>query len=423
LNGRAGPIARGARRRLSLISRRVLYAENGYRAFPVERTLAEIERTLFASDREVQFRLGREWEERPAHALLRSLSPDGPDQDERYFGKGATDAQTVASACLEFFERQCAKPRPDDIVLEASYADVAPTACDPRLFGLPSNPPFRPDEPIDWVWGYSLTRSEAVRVPANLVFLPYEADRKSKFIAWNDSNGLAAGNCIEEAILHAILEVIERDAAMIDEYNDLPRESIAPLGLSGGACDLLASLKAQGYACSFRSAMTDMPFPAVSAFLQKTGDPAQCCVAFGCHLDPVLAISRALTEAVQLMPPSVNQEEWYRSGASARHAAPASNALPPGAMQNLASGEILADIRMCAAILKEFGSEVIVVDLSLPDIPFPTVRVLATGLQPLLHEGQRRFNPRFFEVPVKLGLRDEPPAAADVRIWPLCGYK
>jgi YcaO-like protein with predicted kinase domain len=407
---------------LSLKPRRVRYAENGYRAVPVETTLAVIERTCLATDREVQFRMGREWDDRPAHAFLKFLSPAGAGRDERYFGKGTTRAQTVASACLEFFERQCAKPRPDDIILEASYTEIAPTACDPRLFGLPSNPPFRPDEPIDWVWGYSLTRSEAVRVPANLVFLPYEADRESKFIAWNDSNGLAAGNCIEEAILHAILEVIERDAAMIDEYNDLPRDRIAPRGLARGACDILSSLEAQGYACSFKSAMTDMPFPAVSAFLQKTGDPAQCCVAFGCHLDPGLAMSRALTEAVQLMPPSVNQEEWYRSGASARHAAPAPNTIPPGAMQNLASGEILADIRMCAAILKEFGSEVIVVDLSLPDIPFPTVRVLATGLQPLLHDGQRRFNPRFFEVPVKLGLRHEPPAV-DVRIWPLCGYK
>ena len=218
----------------------------------------------------------------------------------------------------------------------------------PAFSACPRIPPFRPEEPIDWVWGYSLTRSEAVRVPANLV-LPDEADRESKFIAWNDSNGLASGNCIEEAMLHAILEVVERDAAMIDEYNGLPRDGVAPQGLAPGARGILSSLEAQGDVCSFKSAMTDMPFPAVSAFLQKTGYSAHCCAAFGCHLDPSLAMSRALTEAVQLLPVD-DQEEWYRSGAAARHAAPASDVLPPGAMQNLASGEILADIKMCVAI-------------------------------------------------------------------------
>ncbi len=74
-------------------------------------------------------------------------------------------------------------------------------------------------------------------------------------------------------------------------------------------------------------------------------------------------------------------------------------------------------------ILKEVGSEVIVVDLGVEDIPFPAVRVLATGLQPLFHEGDMRLSQRFFDVPVRLGLRAEPPIRADVKIWPLCGYR
>jgi oxazoline/thiazoline synthase len=423
LDGRADPIARGARRGLSLISRRVLYAENGYRAVPVERTLAEIERTLFASDREIQFRLGREWDDRPAHALLRSLSPDGPDKDERYFGKGATDAQTVASACLEFFERQCAKPRPGDLIVEASYEEVELEARDPRLFALAAESPFHPAEPIDWIWGYSLTRAEPARVPANLVFLPYETDRESKIIAWPDSNGLASGNNLEEAILHGLLELIERDAAMIDEYNGLPRDGVDPAGLPPAARAVLSALEGRGFACAFRTAQTDMPFPAVSAFLQKTGDPAQCCVAFGCHLDPGLAMSRALTEAVQLLPPSVNQEEWFSAGAAGRYDAKPSRLIDLRALPRLAAGELRTDIGTCVAILERSGFEVIVVDLSLPGIPFPAVRVLATGLQPLLHDGQRRLSGRFFDLPVKLGLRDRPLSQAGVRIWPLCGYK
>lgn len=419
----ASPSVRGSRRGLDLRPRRILYAENGSRSVAVETTLAEIERSCLSSDREIQFRLDREQGGKPIHALLKLHSPEGPDRDERFFGKGTTRAQTVASACLELFERQCAKQRPDDFLEEASYAAVAAEARDPRLFVLAADGAFRPEAPIDWVWGYSLTRSETVRVPANLVYLPYDADRDGKIIAWNGSNGLASGNNLEEAVLHGILEVIERDAAMIDEYNGLRRDAVATRGLSPGTVDLLAALEARGFGCSFRSAATDMPFPVVSAFLQKADDPAHCSAAYGCHLDPRLAISRALTEAVQVLPPSVNQEGWFRSGAAARHAAPASRVLAPGALRNLSSGELLADIRTCVDILNDFGSEVIVVDLSLPDIPFPAVRVLATGLQPLLHDGHRRLSSRFFEVPVKLGLRAEPLDPADVKVWPLCGYR
>ena len=80
-------------------------------------------------------------------------------------------------------------------------------------------------------------------------------------------------------------------------------------------------------------------------------------------------------------------------------------------------------IETCVEALSRVGSEVIVVDLSLPDIPFPTVRVLATGLQPLLHEGDMRFSRRFFEVPVILGHHCRSADPGRVRIWPIVGYR
>jgi len=417
------PTARGSRRELTLQPRRICYSGNGLRSVPVEQTLAEIERHFLASNEEVQFRMFRGAQDRPTRALLKYFSPDGADKDERFFGKGATGEQAVISACLEFIERQCARLRPADLLIEASYAAVASDARDPRLFCLCPEASFDPARVIDWVWGYSLTESEAVLVPANLVFLPYFADRESKFIAWNDSNGLASGNNLEEAVLHGILEVVERDAVMIDEYNRLPRNDIAPEGLTADVRRVLASLAVDGYACSFKCAMTDLPIPVVSAFIRHAEDPANCCAAFGCYLDPQLAFSRALTEAVQLLPPSVNQEEWFRSGASERHTARSATAMAVDDPENLATDDLRDNIERSVAMLKEFGSEVIVVDLSLSDVRFPAVRVLATGLQPLLHEGDMRLSRRFFEVPVKLGLRAAPLALADIKIWPLCGYR
>lgn len=419
--GRAA--GRGAKRRIALRRRRVRYSGNGLRSVPLAKTLADIEHFFLMSGVEAQFEMARQDGDGTTRSVLEYLSPAGSAKDERYFGKGASGGQALASASLEFIERLAAKMHPEDDLIEASHAEVEAEVRDPHLFCLSSEGPFDPGRMIDWVWGYSLTRSRPVLVPANLVFFPYKTGRDEKSIAWTDSNGLASGNNIEEAILHAVLEVVERDAVVIAEYNRLPPAEIRLDARPAGFSPLLEDLEATGFSCSFAAVPTDIPIPVVSAFLRKMNDPENCAVAFGCHLDPSLAVSRALTEAVQLLPPSANHEGWLRSGSPERYAARFSPAIPFDDLKSLASSDLKDNIERCVAILNGIGSEVIVVDLSLPDIPFPVVRVLATGLQPLFHQGDMRLSRRFFEVPVKLGLRAEPRAPDDIKIWPLCGYR
>lgn len=414
---------RGLKREIDFRSRRVRYSGNGLRSVPLHKTLADIEKYFLAGDVEAQFVMVRRAADDTMRAFLEYLSPMDETERKRYFGKGTSEGQALVSACMEFVERASAKMRPEDALLEAGYTEIASDAYDPCLFSLSPEAAFVPSRKIDWVWGYSLTRSQPALVPANLVFFPYEADHDEKAISWTDSSGLASGNNLEEAVLHGILELVERDAVVISEYNRLPQAEITTEGFPVEVLNLLERLAVRGYAYSFRTVPTDIPVPAVAAFLQKEKEPVNCCVAFGCHLDPCLAVSRALTEAVQLLPPSINQEEWYRSGSAERYADPPIREIPFDGLKSLASSDLKDNIETCVALLKGIGSEVIVVDLSLPAIPFPVVRVLATGLQPLPHEGDVRLSPRFFEVPVKLGLRDEPLDPADVKIWPLCGYR
>ncbi len=414
---------RGLKREIALRSRRVRYSSNGLRSVPLEGTLANIEKYLLTGDVEAQFVMVRRSTDDMIRALLEYLSPQNETENIRYFGKGTSGGQALASACMEFIERISSKMRPDDFLLESDYVQIAGEACNPCFFSLSPEADFMPAQKIDWVWGYSLTRSQPVLVPANLVFFPYEADLSEKIISWTDSNGLASGNNLEEAILHGILEVVERDAAVICEYNRLPQAEIRTEGFPVEVLKLLERLAAREYAYSFRAVPTDIPIPTVAVYLQNEKEPAKCSVAFGCHLDPSLAVSRALTEAVQLLPPSINQEEWYRAGSAERSANAPSLKIPFDGLKNLASSDLKDNIEMCVELLKGIGSEVIVFNLSLPDIPFPAVRVLATGLQPYPHQGDMRLSPRFFDVPVKLGLRDEPLHPADVKIWPLCGFR
>ncbi len=414
---------RGLKCGIDFQSRRVRYSGNGLRSVPLHRTLANIEKYLLAGDVEAQFVMVRRAADDTIRAFLEYLSPLDETENEKYFGKGTSGGQALVSACMEFVERASAKMRPEDSLLEAAYTEIASDACDPCLFSLSPEAAFVPAKKIDWIWGYSLTRSQPVLVPANLVFFPYEAGHDEKTISWTDSNGLASGNNLEEAVLHGILELVERDAVVISEYNRLPQEEIRTEGFPVEVLRLLERLAASGYAFSFRAVPTDIPIPAVAAFLQKKKEPEKCCVAFGCHLDPSLAVSRALTEAVQLLPPSINQEEWYQAESAERYTDPPLREIAFDGLKSLASSDLKDNIETCVALLRSIDSEVIVVDLSLPDIPFPAVRVLATGLQPLPHEGDMRLSPRFFEVPVKLGLRDQPLDPADVKIWPLCGYR
>ena len=69
---------------------------------------------------------------------------------------------------------------------------------------------------LDFVIGFDLLNNEEVLVPAQLVFSKYSTRGRVHYaFPYSHTNGLASGNVMEEAICHALCEVIERDAASI----------------------------------------------------------------------------------------------------------------------------------------------------------------------------------------------------------------
>jgi len=69
---------------------------------------------------------------------------------------------------------------------------------------------------IDHVRGYDLQKSQEVLVPAQLALSKYTPKPQSTYaFPYSHTNGLASGNVLEEAICHALYEVIERDAVSI----------------------------------------------------------------------------------------------------------------------------------------------------------------------------------------------------------------
>ncbi|GAA1941119.1 TOMM precursor leader peptide-binding protein [Kitasatospora viridis] len=110
----------------------------------------------------------------------------------------------------------------------AAYAEVADAAVDPRSLGLyPADryrtPGFRyreftEDAVTNWVWGHSFGLDRPVLVPESFVYYRLSMSGGEPGFAQEISSGNALGGCYEEAVLHGILEVAERDAFLMAWY-------------------------------------------------------------------------------------------------------------------------------------------------------------------------------------------------------------
>ncbi len=79
-------------------------------------------------------------------------------------------------------------------------------------------------EPIEWSPVRSLRTDEVRWVPAAFVYYGFPG-AGARFCD-GDSNGLASGNCVEEAVLQGLLEVVERDAVALWWYNRVLRPRV-----------------------------------------------------------------------------------------------------------------------------------------------------------------------------------------------------
>ncbi|MGQ3295575.1 MAG: YcaO-like family protein, partial [Shinella sp.] len=126
-------------------------------------------------------------------------------------GKGITDIDARVSAAMEALERAIAG-EPLVPVRHASRRDFATAgdACLPLDIFVAANRAFlTEDETLEWFAGHDIVTGKRVWVPREAVCLD-RTDTAPRF--WQSSDGLASGNSETEAILHGLLERIERDA-------------------------------------------------------------------------------------------------------------------------------------------------------------------------------------------------------------------
>jgi len=137
-------------------------------------------------------------------------------------------------------------------------------------------------------------------LPSELVLLPNPPQRHHGLFG-SSSNGLASGNTLEEATLHALLEVIERDTVALhlgrDESRALVMTSLPPPFKA-----LASAWRRKGVRLHVRYLPNSLGLPCFEAGLYQAAaglPPLTLSRGWGLHFDRHIAFSRAICEAAQ----------------------------------------------------------------------------------------------------------------------------
>jgi ribosomal protein S12 methylthiotransferase accessory factor len=211
---------------------------------------------------------------------------------------------------LERYAGQFPRTRTADIF--ASYDDLAPDALDPRLCGeytpdfyayhADYYAPFDPATPMHWTWGHSLRDDRPVLVPEQLVF--YLDRRPYKKFVQECSNGCASGSCVEEAILHGMLELLERDAFLLSWHAAARLPEIDIESCRDPRVKFMRDRIARlGYGMRLFDMRADLPVPTVMAVAERRdGEPGTLVFGAGAAFDPEDAIRSAMSETASYVP-------------------------------------------------------------------------------------------------------------------------
>lgn len=225
------------------------------------------------------------------------------------WGRATSYARAEAIAFFEAIERYaCLEPRNRRLVVRGPRSSFGDDALDPRTLGdrdpeLAAQLPrgwrtYSDDLEITWVWGYSLGRARPLLVPAQCVYYGLRGE-PNRFVQ-ESSNGAASGMSIQEAVLHGIFEIIERDAFLLTWYGRLPVPQIQVDGARTPEIGfLLDKAEAHGYRVHLFDATMDLEVTTVWGLaVSQSADRPRSFSAAGAHPDPEQAVLGALREVI-----------------------------------------------------------------------------------------------------------------------------
>ena len=292
------------------------------------------------------------------------------------YGKGLDEDGARASYLMEMVERyssfasfsnnQAIGYKEEFHLVKSTYShlqDKGSHVLDPNIMNL--EVPYE-DQELYWIVAEAVEDNgrRAIYVPAQFVFLFCNLDEIS-LTSGISSNGLAAGNTMEEAKLHALTEYIERDSERVALYC---KERCFLLEAEDPTVNhILNTSKKKGLHIQFLDLTSDLGIPCYKSFVQTLhGDIVKGCAA---DLNGQIAAVSALTELayphfVRSMPPPAGLKTVQYEQ-----------------LPNYSSGDVRQDLYMLEKLLLLNGLKAIYVDLTRKDLDIPVVRAFIPGLE------------------------------------------
>jgi bacteriocin biosynthesis cyclodehydratase domain-containing protein len=355
------------------------------------------------------------------------------------FGKGSTAEQGEASALMEAIERYSGIFQGDEIRRLGRFTDFpkgdAIHPNDVQLFsdrqfrqspGDPTShehlvpPVFDPSAEIEWSPVWSLRDRRFRYLPTSLLYFFYSGPGHLP----SDTNGCAAGNTREEAIVQGFLELVERDAYATWWYNRVPRPAVDLSRFNDYyVSDLQTQLADAGRRLWVLDVTNDLGIPTFVAMAHWMDEGRESMeFGSGAHFDSRIALLRALTELNQFL--SIGVMGGGKSDKSTL------DGITPLLLENypyltpngdtprqsnfgaeFGHLDTREQVLACVDMAKRAGLDFLVLDHTRPDIDVPVVRVVVPGLRHFY----RRFAPgRLYDVPVKLGWLAKPTLESDL---------
>jgi ribosomal protein S12 methylthiotransferase accessory factor len=354
-------------------------------------------------------------------------------------GKGKTDIQAKVSALCEAIERYSCVFQGDEIRHKYTYENISNAAIHPNDYlnfseeqyknrlewnakselnqQVPE--PFDEEREIEWTPVWSLTHQEFKYLPTAYCYYGYP--REQNPYCWANSNGAAAGNTKEEAILQGFMELVERDSVALWWYNRIQRPGVDLDSFDEPYFqeikDYYRTIHREIWVLDLTSDLNIPTFVAVSSRTDK--EIEDIVFGFGTHFDPKIAMLRAITEANQILPAVLTVAsdgstkyrlddqvavDWWKTATlkNQPYLVPDVSVNPKvySDYPQFGSDDLLEDVMTCMKIAEKHGMEVLVLDQTRPDIGLNVVKVIVPGMR---HFWKRLAPGRLYDVPVKLG--------------------
>jgi ribosomal protein S12 methylthiotransferase accessory factor len=374
-------------------------------------------------------------------------------------GKGMSEVQAKASCLGEAMERYLCgytghEPRmraPWKAVKDAAphpytYLNYSERQYDTRVEWNAKNDGFnwvgeRFDESrsIEWTPAWSLTRDALRWLPTRACYFGYadataEKEEDENRFCRGDSNGCASGSTLEEAIVQGFFELIERDACGLWWYNRVRRPAFDIAALDDPFVRRTrAYCRERNLELSVLDITNDLGLPAAVAIAHNKSDGKSILFGLGAHFDAEIAVSRALAELNQLITlegtdltaagetQAAGKEtsamlDWIQNHSleTDPYCAP-EGTISLGKYERPKISDLKQAVDHCIRAVSDRGYEMIVLDLSRPEIEFATARVVVPGLR---HFWARLREGRLYQAPVDLGWLPRPREEAELNPVP-----